>query len=164
MSRLYEITERYKELEQVAESDDMALALKDTFEAIEGEFEEKAVALIKVVRNTDSDIDQVDAEIKRLQDRKRVLVNAKESMKEYLRSNMEATGIKKIECPIFKITHRVGAEILVIEDEGLIPEDYMIVPDPIIKPDKKRLLSDLKEGKTIPGVHKERGKSSILIK
>jgi len=164
MSHLYEITENFKELEKLADDEGMAEAVADTMEAIEGEFNEKALALTSVTLNIDADIKAARDALKSLQARIKAMENKRDGLREYLRQNMEATGIKKISCPIFSVTCKKPAEVLVIEDEDLIPDDYMVVPEPVVKPDRKRLLADLKAGKDIPGVHKEPGKASLLIK
>ena len=115
---LYEITDDYRQLLELAEdgADDMAEAIADTFEMIEGEFNDKAIATVKVATNMNGDIEAVGAEIKRLQARKKTLENRRDSLKEYLRRNMENAGITKIECPLFSITLGKGSAIVNVND------------------------------------------------
>ncbi|NPW74976.1 siphovirus Gp157 family protein, partial [Pseudomonas aeruginosa] len=124
---------------------------------------EKGKALATVVLNMDTDVEALDREIERLNDRKRAIKARQDSMKEYLRENMEAAGIKKISCPLFSITCVEGREIAVIDDEKLIPDDFTEVKTEI-KPKKVDIARALKEGKKVPGAHLERAKSSIRIK
>ncbi len=161
MSHLYELTGQLVELSKIEDADPQALA--DTFEALEGEFEDKATALIKHTQNLDADIDQVSQMIKTLQDRKKVLTNRKEGWRDYLRRNMEGAEIKKIECPFFAITLREGVQVAVIDDPELLPSDYVDI-EMVIKPKKKEILAALKAGDEIPGAHLETGKSSLLVK
>lgn len=165
MTKLYEISEQYRELESLADSDDenMEEAVATTLECITGDFQEKAQALVTVVRNMDSDVDALDDEIKRLQARKTAIKNRQDSMRDYLRENMERTGIKKISCPLFTINCVAGREITVINDEDNIPDDYMVVKTEI-RPDKAAITKALKDGVEIPGVTLDRAKSSIRIK
>ena len=123
--KLYEITENLKGLEKLADEGMDKDTIADTFEAVEGEFNDKAVAVIHVTKNIDSDIEAVDAEIKRLQARKSSMKSRKESVVEYLRYNMEETGITKIECPLFSITLAKGRDVVSIDDDNLIPTDYL---------------------------------------
>jgi len=82
-SHLYEITEQHRELVALSESDDLPEgALADTFEALEGEFNAKAVSVVHVIANMGSDVDAVDAQIKRLTARKAALSNRRESIRE----------------------------------------------------------------------------------
>jgi chaperonin cofactor prefoldin len=165
MSKLYEISEQYQELAALADSDDenMKEAVETTLECIAGDFNEKAQALVTVVHNMDSDVEAIDAEIKRLQARKTAIKNRQDSMRDYLRENMERTGIKKISCPLFTINCVAGREIAVINDESVIPDEYMAVKTEI-RPDKSAIAKALKAGAEIPGVSLDRAKSSIRIK
>lgn len=165
MTALYELSKEYQELARLAEDgdDDLAVAVSDTMQAIEGEFQEKGKALAIVTLNMDGDIEAIQAQIDRLSERKRVMVNRKESLKEYLRTNMEASGITKITHPLFTITLGKGKPIVVIDEEGKIPDKFMNTKVTSV-PSKVDIAKAIKEGKKVPGAHSEIGKSSISIK
>ena len=165
MSALHEIAKEYREVAAMADSDDegMAIAVLDTLEAIGGTFEEKAKAVIAVARNRESDVAAIDAEIERLKKRKTAINNQANRLYEYLRENMEATGIKKISCPLFSITLTDGRELACIDDESKLPDELMRVKTEI-SPDKVEILRRLKEGAEVPGAHIERSQSTIRIK
>ncbi len=165
MTALYEISKQYQELSTLAESgdEDLAIALRDTMEGIEGEFQEKGKALAMVTLNMDGDLDAIQAQIDRLSERKRILQNRKDSLKEYLRTNMEASGITKITHPLFTITLGKGKPIVVIDSENDIPDEYMNTKV-TSTPAKAEIAKAIKEGIDVPGAHSEIGKSSISIK
>jgi len=165
MTALYTITEQFKELAALAETadEDLAIALRDTMEGIEGEFQEKGKAIAMITLNIDGDLEAIQSQIDRLTERKRIITNRKESLKEYLRTNMEASGITKITHPLFTITCGKGKPIVVIDDEKAIPDDYVSVKVSSA-PDKAAIAKALKEGIEVPGAHTETGKSSISIK
>ena len=165
MSQLYKIAEEYRELAAMAESDDegLALAIRETADAIQAEFEVKANTIVQIALNMDSDCEAIDAEIARLAARKKAIKNRAESLRDYLRVNMEATGISKISCPLFSITIVAGRDSVVVDDEGLIPDELMRVKTELA-PDKTAIAAKLKAGEAVPGTHLERGKSSIRIK
>lgn len=163
MTALYEITESLKELSDLSEVPDMAVAVRDTLEAVEGEFNDKAVSVAHFIRNLDSDVEAIDNEVKRLNDRKKALKTKQESIKDYLRENMEATGIKKIECPLFSISCVAGRDVVTINDEAALPDDYVEVKSEV-KPVKATILKALKEGVEVPGASISKSKSSIRIK
>lgn len=165
MTALYEITAQYKELSDLAEAgdEDLAVAIRDTLEGIEGEFQEKGKALAMVTLNMDGDLEAIQSQIDRLTERKRILSNRKESLKEYLRTNMEASGINKIAHPLFTITLGKGKTIVVIDDESQIPDEYMSTKV-TSTPSKADIARTLKLGIDVPGAHSELGKSSISIK
>lgn len=165
MSHLYELTEQFKELAALAENadEDLAVAVHDTMEAIQGEFQDKGKAIAMISLNMDGDIDAIQAQIERLTERKRVIVNRKESLKEYLRLNMEASGISKITHPLFTITLGKGKPIVVIDEESSIPDEFMNTKV-TTTPMKAEIAKAIKEGIEVPGAHSEIGKSSISIK
>ena len=165
MTKLYDITGQFKELAALAENadEDLAIAVRDTMGAIEAEFNDKAVAVSHVILNFDADIAALDLEIDRLTERKRVISNRQKQIKDYLRENMEATGISKISCPLFTITCAKGRESVVVDSEDGIPDELMSV-NTEIKPDKVAIAARLKAGEEIPGCRLERGQSSIRIK
>ena len=165
MTALYEISKQYQELAALAESgdEDLAVAVRDTMEGIEGEFQEKGKALAMVTLNMDGDLEAIQSQIDRLNERKRILSNRKESLEEYLRTNMEASGITKITHPLFTITLGKGKPIVVIDEESKIPDEFMNTKV-TSTPAKAEIAKAIKEGIEVPGAHSEIGKSSISIK
>lgn len=165
MSKLYELTGQFKELSALMDGadEDMAIAVRDTIGMIEAEFNDKALAVSRIILNFDTDVAAIDAEIARLQERKRLITNRQSSIKDYLRENMEAAEISKISCPLFTITLAKGREVAVIDDENALPDELMRVKTEI-NPDKNAIAAKLKAGEEVPGAHLERGQSSIRIK
>jgi len=76
---------------------------------------------------------------------------------------MEASGIKKIECPLFSISLAKGQEVVSITDENLLPDEYVRVKTEI-SPNKIALKNALKDGKEVPGAELVTGKTSLRIK
>jgi len=165
MSRLYEITGQFKELAALADTadEDLSVAIRDTMQAIEAEFNDKALAVSHVVLNLDADVLAIEDEIKRLSERKRMVTNRQKQITEYLRENMEAANISKISCPLFTITLAKGREVAVVDDDDLLPDEMVRVTTDVAA-DKPAILKALKLGIDVPGARIERGKSSIRIK
>lgn len=164
MVSLYKLTEQQLQLKEMADSEDATPEqFNDTFVALSGQFNEKAINVIHVVHGFDSDIECLDVEIKRLTERKKIASNRKESLREYLRTNMEANKITKIECPLFTITLAKGRDVCVIDDEDKIPDDLTSVKV-VTKPDKAAILKILKAGDSVEGARIEKSKTSLRIK
>lgn len=165
MTALYQISKEFQELAVLAETadEDMAVAIQDTMGAIQAEFEDKGKAIAMLTLNIDGDLEAIQSQIDRLTERKRIINNRKESLKEYLRTNMEAAGITKISHPLFTITLGKGKPIVVIDNERDIPDDFMRTKV-TSTPDKAEIAKAIKEGVEVPGAHSEIGKSSITIK
>lgn len=161
MTALHELTGQFLEL---ANNEDLpAEAIRDTLEAMEGDIHAKAVSLADWALDMDGNIEKIDAAIERLQAKKKTITNRKESLIEYLRNNMETTGISKIQCPLFSITLVAGRESVAISDESAIPDEFMRVKTDI-SPDKNAIAKALKDGKEVAGASLQRGQSSIKIK
>lgn len=145
------------------ESDIEPEQLSECLDSIEDAFEEKGSNIVAVLNSLDSDVTALDNEIKRLQARKKAITGNKDRLKEYLRYNMESTGITKINHPLFNITLRKGQAKADVLDDTLIPDEFMKVKTEI-KPDLVAIKKALKDGEDIPGVALIDGKSSVLIK
>lgn len=171
MTALYEMTNDLKELSLLMDSfedeagadESMALAIRDTLDSLQLQFNDKAVAIVKFAQALEGDTTAIDAEIKRLTERKQRITKRKESLREYLRLNMEASGHKKIECPLFTITLAKGRDQVMIADESQIPDDYVRVKTEI-KPDKVAIGKALKAGETVPGAQLVTGPTSLRVK
>ena len=94
MTKLYEIATQMRDLQNNEELDPQSVV--DTLEGMEMELQDKAINLIAMTQNIKGDIDAVDAEIKRLQARKKAMQNRVDNFHSYLRDNMERSGITKI--------------------------------------------------------------------
>lgn len=160
MTKLYELTGDIKALESM---DLDAETLADSLDGVTGEFEEKAKGILAFTENMNGDIDALESQIKRLTERKKVLTNRKSNLRSYLLHNMEASGITKIECPLFTASLRKGMEIAEITNQDLIPDEYIEVKV-TEKPDLNALKRDLKAGKEINGVSLKRNPTTITIK
>lgn len=162
--RLYDISEQFKELQQMAENDEsMAEAVKDTLELVESDFSEKAQAIVAVALNMESDIAGIDEQIKRLTDRKKAIQNRTEWLRNYLRENMASTGITKIQCPLFSIALSAPLQQVEITSEADLPDEYVTVKT-VVTPDKRKILADLKAGASIPGAMIVDGTQRLTIK
>lgn len=100
MSTLYELTGQYMDLMEIAEEADPDV-LRDTLEGIEGEIEDKADNYAKVIRTLEGQVDTIDAEISRLQSKKKTVKNSIDSIKSNLERSMIQTGKKKFKTDLF---------------------------------------------------------------
>jgi hypothetical protein len=162
--KLYELTAQVKGLQRLMEDGEMdEQTLQDTLEGLEGDLQVKADGLLAYVSNLGSDVAAIDAEINRLQARRNAIANHQESLREYLRFNMEQSGIDKITCPLFTITLRKAPDVVVIESEDLIPAMYKETVE-TVKISKEAIKRHLKEGIHVPGARLGEGKRGLLIK
>lgn len=164
---LYEISKDFLELQEAASNaeevdESMMLALRDTMEGIQLSFEEKAQNIVNVMKNVTSNVAAIDEEIKRLQGMKTTVKNKEEWFKNYLRENMEKTGINKIECPYFTITLAKASQQVEITDEKLLPDDLIDI-ETKIKPKRQEIKKALQDGE-VPGAELITAKRRLIIK
>lgn len=145
MSTLYELTESYMQLLEMASDPDIdEEVLKDTMEGIDGEIEDKAENYAKVIKMLEANADGVDSEIKRLTVLKKTLHNSVDRMKKSLQSSMEATKKTKFKTALFSFGIQKNPASLVIDDPSKVPEQYLIPQDP--KVDNAAIKAALKDG------------------
>jgi len=164
MTTLYKLTDQMQELSNVlADCENMEQAITDTMEGLELEFNQKAENILFLTRNLDSGITALDDEIKRLQGRKKTITNKQDSLKEYLRSNMDKLDINKIECDLFTITLKKAPQIAIIDAIEMLPDAFKKTVT-TVSADKNMIKSKLKEGEKVLGAHLEDGKRALIIK
>lgn len=113
-------------------------------------FDKKAENVLKYMLNLDGDIDILDAEIKRLQQREKFRANAKTRLKDYLLMNMIRVDIKKIEHPAFTAVVMDNPVSVEITNEKKIPTVFTEKRSTIYI-DKTAIKNALKAGKDVPG-------------
>ena len=157
---LYDLTADWQQVYDMENLD--AETWIDTLESIEGEIKDKAVNIGYVVKNLEADEVALAAEIKRLQEKKKAVVNKKQGLKDYLQNSMYAVGIRKIPSAPFNIRIQKSAQSLKIENEEQFMKnefyDNYFIPQPP-KLDKKQMLEDLKNGAVIEGVELQQTES-----
>lgn len=135
----------------------------DTLEAESGDLVEKGKNVAAVFRNLESDAKQIKEAEQQLAERRKAIEKRAESLKQYLKTNMEVAGIQKIECPWFVISIAQNPEAVTVDDESLIPRDYFKEIPATFQLDKALVKSAIKDGYDVPGAHLSRG-TSLRIK
>ncbi len=157
--KLYEITEQFKQVENL---DDVSPeAIQDTLDSIVGEFEEKGVAVLAYILNEQNSIDAMKSHKKDVDSKIKSMESRIGSLKEYLRYNMEVCGITKIESPLFKATLGKPSKIVDVSDEDLLDDKYIRIKREPIKSD---ISKDLKSGIEVSGARLIDGKPRLTIK
>lgn len=149
--KLYELTEMYHNVLEVIESDEGDNEdLEKALSTIEGDIEDKAENIAKLIKNIDADIKALRGEENRLASKRKSLANKQKNIKEYMEHHLEAIGIDKVKTPIFTVAIQNNPPSVNFTDKDLIPEKYK---EEVIttKIPKKAILDDLKEGIEVPG-------------
>ena len=153
---LYEISDQYlAALEQLEELELDEQSIKDTLEAITGEVEEKSIAVAKYFQNLEAEAKTIKDAMEKMKLRHDALKNQAQRLKDYLKENMERTGITKIACPYFELAVVKNPAHVVIDDADALPKDAVTIVT-TKKIDKKVIREKMDEtGGGVPGAHLE---------
>ena len=161
MANLYQLTNEYRELENMG-LDEQTLA--DTLESIGGEFDDKADKICHVLANLSAQALACLKESDRLADRSGDYYVRINGLKNYLRTNMEILGKKKIESAKFTINCVAGRDKVNVTDEDAIPDKFFGCKPVEMVINKSDLLGALKAGHIVTGAELIKSKSSLRIK
>lgn len=156
---LYVLTGEYLKLShKLMDSELDEQTINDTLEAAAGDIEVKATNVACFVRNLEASAEAIKQAEKQMADRRKSIENKAESIRRYLKENMQRCGISKIESPYFSLTLKKNPPSVVIDDTAAIPADYMVTPPPPpASPDKALIKKAIQDGYEVPGAHLEQG-------
>lgn len=164
MTTLFAVAAQYQDAaHKLADMDLDAQTIADTLEGMAGELETKAQSVAYVVRSLEADAAAVSQWAKDANTRAKALESRAESLREFLANTLQACGIQKVEGPGIKLSFR-KVPVVVVDEQGLIPADYMRTPaPPEPTPDKVAIREAINGGKVVPGAHIET-RMSLQIK
>lgn len=149
MGKLYELSQNYKNLEELLDNQDIPEeVIKEALSELDEEWETKAENLAKLIKSLDVDVKGLKEEEQRLASRRKSLENRIANLKTYIEDNMKAVGKDKIKGKVFTLYIQKNNPSLDIVDEFMIPEKYFVVKREVAK---NELLNDLKQGIEVPG-------------
>ena len=153
MLKLYEIEQNYLAALDIFTDPDneiMPEVVADTLEAIEGEFELKAVRVAAFAKQMEAEADAIKVVIEGMDKRRKALENRAKWLKDYVKTGMETLGYKKIESPWFVASIQKNPASVDVFDSEAIPEAFKhsVIE---IKIDKAAIKTALSSGQNIPG-------------
>lgn len=144
MATLYELTDEYLELLEMAQDETLdQKTITDTLEGVDFEFEDKADGYVKVVKTLEGDVAAIDKEIERLTAKKKTIKNNISGIKKNLENAMLLIGKRKFKTLLFSFGIQKNPASVVIDDESRVPEEFWKQREPEL--DKKALSAYLKE-------------------
>ena len=148
---LYQIESQYLDLSnQLIESDgEITPDMEQALQIAQNELESKGISYGYIIRKFETEVDIIDAEIKRLQSLKKAREKSSERLKERIKSAMELFDIQKIETPLLKLSFR-KSESVEVDDINSLPALYKAIKVTETA-DKKLIKQALETGKEIEG-------------
>ena len=147
MATIYQIADKYQLIQQMIEEGTPPEVFEEALKAIDGEAAEKLEAYVMVYKNVNSDINGVNEEIKRLQEFKKSMENNAERLKRNMEMLLKEMKDNRLKTNKFSLSLRKSTSVQ-IEDETLIPPQFIRTKSEVIKTDIAKLLKD---GAQIPG-------------
>lgn len=155
--KLYELEAAYMKLSEALEAGEDVSGYMDD---LTGELETIADNYAKIIRNFETDIEGINAEEKRLKERRAVMEKGIERLKENLFNAMQLTGKRKFKTELFSFTiAKNGGALPVVVDVDCsdLPDEFVIVQE---KPDLKALATLIEKDPETKLAHfAERGES-----
>jgi hypothetical protein len=134
------------------ESDFDAETVSDTLEALEGEFEQKAVNVAAFLRGMEAEADAIEAAMHQMAKRRHRLKANADWLRGYLLDQMGEMGLKEIRSPWFVIKPTKNPPAVVVDDPAALPAEFMWQPEPPPPaPDKGAIKEALSAGREVPG-------------
>lgn len=113
------------------------------------QLQSKAIDYSYVIKQLDSDCEQIDAELKRLQQLKKVRTNLAERLKDTISNAMNLYEVEKIETPLIKLSFRNSESVEITNESQL--DACFIVTKTVSTPDKKAIKDAIKSGVFVEG-------------
>lgn len=156
---LYELSNDYRQaLDALTdpENDLPAEVIADTLEGLQGSLEDKAINVAKFFRNLEAMAGAIKEAEDRMARRRRAIEARVKGLKDYLKQNMDACGIEKIESPWFVLAIQKNPAAVDVFDESAVPAEFKeeVVT---VKLDKTGIKRALEAGVSVPGAVLTRG-------
>ncbi|CAI2058528.1 Siphovirus Gp157 [Serratia quinivorans] len=165
-TRTIDLAFEMKKLQALAEDGELTPEMiKDTLEGLEGMIGDKLDATIAVVRGFEGQANVCDTESKRLATRKKSWDNQAGLLKKYILECLLTSGSDTIKTDMNTFTARKGSQSLVVDDEELLPDEYVeSYTEVISKVKKDELKKAILAGTEIKGAHLETGPRSLQVR
>ena len=151
MANIYEITQDLLLIQSMMDDPELdEQMLKDTMEAVEGEFEYKAEGYAKVMKNMMTDVDALREEAKRMTERATSIENNIKRMKTILYQSMKATGKTKFKGEKFSFWVQKNPVSTIVEiNEKELPTQYQRVK---VEADLGKIREAIESGADLSGI------------
>jgi hypothetical protein len=148
---IYQIQSEYQLLiNQVIDADgELTSEVMEALQINEQQLQSKAIDYSYVIKQLDSDCEQIDAELKRLQQLKKVRTNLAERLKDTISNAMNLYEVEKIETPLIKLSFRNSESVEITNEKQL--DACFIVTKTVSTPDKKAIKDAIKSGAFVEG-------------
>lgn len=149
---IYQIESEYRLLAEslIENGGELTPEIETQLQISKVDLQNKSVSYSFVIKQLESDVLQIDNEIKRLNDLKKSRVKTSERLEETLKDAMILFGVQKIETPLVNISLRNSESIEVLH-LALLSDEYKKCSTPLWSADKAKIKEAIKSGETVEG-------------
>lgn len=149
MKSMYEISQEALKIASWLEEGELTEEMETMLAISQEELQKKAINYGYVIKQFDSDIDAIDAEIKRLQGLKKSKENASERLKDTVKHAMQIYSIEKLETPTLKVGFRKSESVEIINESQI--EQVFKTSKVVESINKTAIKEAIKSGQTVKG-------------
>lgn len=144
---LYQMSQEWEDVfDKLLDPEIPEEAVFDTIEMIEADMDTKADGYAKIIKSMDGDTAQIDAEIKRLQERKTAIKNRQDALKQRLFDTMKTTGRTNFKTALFSFNIQKNGGVKPVELQGEVPAAWLKPGTP----DTAKIREYLEAGNELP--------------
>lgn len=157
---LYEITNNWKQVaEMLYEEEIDEQCIKDTLEAIEGEFEDKADNYAKLIKEMLGRAEICEQEKTRLEARQKAFKNRAKYLKQLLYENMKMMNKPNFKTDLFSFNIQTNGGKQALTVDGEVPEEYCKLVE-----DTDKIRKALESGQVLEFAHLEPRGEGVRIR
>lgn len=168
MASLYEIEEREMRLCELLEidirTDEQEAEICAAFDELCSDKENASDRYTAIIRNKMSEVDAIDAEIDRLKGLRSTAANVVDRIKKRICDYMLRTDQKRLHGNIGSFYLRSGSQSVEIENEALIPSEFIRIVPEKREVDKNEIKAAIRSGVDVPGAVIKAGNPILMMK
>ena len=166
MTRLYELTEQYRVIENMLEDEYITKdEIKTSLQAIEDEFGDKVSTLGKFVLELKSTTEAIKTEEDRLLKRRQAISSNIEWLKNYILVEMLSINILKVKRDVVTVSVQNSLPSVELLDFEQVPEDYVRIIPEVREPDKKVITEHFKQtGEIVSEVNMITDRKHVVVR
>ncbi|MBI5270655.1 MAG: siphovirus Gp157 family protein [Burkholderiales bacterium] len=150
---LFEVAAQYRDdIERLLDLDLDEQTLADTLDSLGGELQVKAQNTVMAARSLEALAEAMGREMQRMEQRRKAVQARAASLRRYIMDAMQLAGVKRIECPAFRIRTQANPASVEVFDPDQVPDAYRrqaAPPPPEIS--KSAIHDAIKLGVEVPG-------------
>lgn len=152
MTTLWNLTELFYQLYELATEDGDEQAFIDTLESLRGDLTNKAGGYTHVIKQLEMEVNECDRICKEFKAKKEKRENAIKRMKEALIGAMDAAGVTELPAGEFTLKIAKNGGVQPLKIDGEVPDNFKKI---IYEDDKDKIRKALVDGEELEFAHLE---------